>query len=152
MVAALLAAGAFVACAPARTGSTTVTAAAVASPEQPEPREAASRIPATSEIADAAEAPSADPSPPGELACRTKDPFGVVTELFVDGTNAYLRTVAPSGNIALQKLHAVRRDATIIADDPNETDLVVHAAVVHKEGGKTYLRLGDYRQPWSTCQ
>lgn len=105
----------------------------------------------------AAEAPAAAAeAPPGRLVCRAKSPFGVMNELFLDGSGSRaagaLRSVAPSGMITVRHVRAERLGTMLIADDPSETDLVVHAAIVRPIDGKSYMRLGDRDESWSPCE
>jgi hypothetical protein len=137
MVAAALAAGTFVACAPPKTVSTTVTAADVPDPVIKEA--------------------STDP-PPGQLACRTKTPVDGTIELFLDwsGTNAkgLLRRVANSGELYMQKVKAERFKTLIVVDalTSTTTDLTAHTAIVGEQNGKKYLRLGEWKEQWSACE
>lgn len=141
-VAVALAGSALVACAPSQTPPSMVIAANV-------PNVAPSAPSAVVE----SEAP---PLPAGQLACRTKTVAEGTAELFLEwsGTSAtgVLRRVAPSGEVYLQPVRAERVKGTIIADDPASSDLVVHAATIHEQDGKRYIRLGDYRQSWSACE
>lgn len=141
-LAALLAAALF-ACAPPRAASTTTTtsADAVAHAEaEPAPREA---------IAEPA-------PPPGQLACRTVDAFGVRTSLWLEWSGSaargVLRAVAPSGAVTERRVHAERYEDMLIIDDPGQVDLVDHVAVVRSAGGKKVVRLADAGDAWSTCE
>ena len=141
--------GALVGCGtagPPRTAATTTTAADVASPSSDE---AAAPIPGALEASQA-------PDVPGVLACRTKSTADGTTELFLDGTGdsakGTLRRVAPSGMTYVQVVRAERYKGVLIVDEPSCTDLVTHAAVVARQNGKQYMRLGDAQQPWSACE
>ena len=78
--------------------------------------------------------------------------MGVTTELFLDGSKAQLRRVAPSGVTEVKVLTATRDSGMLIADTPGEMDLVVHAAAVREMNGKKYMRLGGYSEPWTPCE
>jgi hypothetical protein len=110
--------------------------------------------PATDPEPAAATEPAAPPA--GRLECRAKSPFGSTVELYLawDGTAAKgtLRTLAPSGNVRDRVVRAERYNGRIIADDVNETDLVVHAATVAKQDGTTYLVLGGADQATLNCE
>jgi hypothetical protein len=143
-VALAFAAGSFAACAPPRAATTSLTAAELPALDS---REAAVEA-APSEAARA----SAD-RPAGQLACRSKDTFGVVLEVHVDGAKGTLRRVSPSGMVSERPLTIERGEGVIIGDDPAEpSDLVTHAATVRQIKGKPYVRVGDWQQPWSACE
>jgi hypothetical protein len=95
-------------------------------------------------------------APAGKLACRSTTRDEGTVELYLDwnGKEAkgLLRRTAPSGMVSDLIVHAERVKDAIIADDPNSTDLVSHAAVVGEHGGKKYIRLGDSKQNWAPCE
>jgi hypothetical protein len=150
LVVSALALSALGACAPSRpattaTSASTTTAASLDSPAAP------AAAPST-----AAEAPpQEEPTPPGELVCSTKA-GGHLLQLFLqwDGTTAKgtLRDEAPSGMVRHQHVKAERYKERIIVDEPESTDLVAHMATVLDTGGKRRIQLGDWNQPWSTCE
>lgn len=146
VVATALAAG-LVACAAPRAATVSLTSADVS----PSPSIPASREPTPEATAPSAAAPAAD-LPAGQLACATKDEFGVRLELYLDGAKGTLRRVAPSGHAEARPLRIERHQGALIADDPNETDLASHVATLRQQGGKQYLRLGDPTQSWSPCE
>lgn len=148
-VLAALAAVAFVACASPRASSTTtMTAADLAEPaarEAPgEPGEAA------------AAAPAAEEAPPGRLECRATDEFGVTHELHLDWSGAtakgVLRRTTPSGMTSERPVRAERYKGAILADEPNEKDLMRHAAIVGETNGKRMMRVGGEGARWSACE
>jgi hypothetical protein len=149
IVAIALAAGALVACAPPHTATTTITAAEVPT---------AADTPATTPAAVADEAPPAAPAeaPPGQLVCKTKSTVDGTTELFLEWSGAeakgVLRRVAPSGMAYLTPVRAQRHRSVIIVDEPNELDLMTHAALVATQGGKQLMQLGGGDHVWSTCE
>jgi hypothetical protein len=135
-------------CAASQTATTTITAADLPLPAA---REVA---PSTTEQG-ADERPAAE-IPKGELVCRAKSPLVGTIELYVDGAgeeaSASLRTIAPSGVITLERLRAHRHKGLVFADDPAQTDLVVHAATVAPHDGKKMIRLGEPGQTWASCE
>ena len=102
--------------------------------------------------------PSETPAdaPPGELACRATSPVDGTSELFLvweeGAAKGVLRKVAPSGEKSAQKVRAERYDGMIVADDPHEEDLTVHAALVRPIKGKAHMRVGGSDQPWAACE
>jgi hypothetical protein len=139
-----LAAGAFAACAPPLAAATTITAAEL--PTRAEPAPVAEEAPPT--------APAE--APPGALVCKTKSAVDGTTELFLTWSGAeakgVLRRVAPSGMAYLTAVHAQRHRSIIIVDEPNEPDLMTHAALVTTQGGKQLMQLGGGDHVWSTCE
>jgi len=150
-LAILAGASLLVACASPNAATTALTAADVSGPAATE-----SPAPAAPATAAAPAAAESDAPAPGRLVCTTKDGLGVKTQLFLEGDGAtasgVLRSVGPSGNVTTRRIRAERLDGLIVADDPNETDLVVHAATVRQHAGKAYMRLGAHDQPWSKCE
>jgi hypothetical protein len=151
-----LAAGALVACAPPYTASTTITAAEI--PARTEAAPPAAAPVAVAPVAVADEAPSTAPTeaPPGKLVCKTKSAVDGTTELFLAWSGAEakgaLRRVAPSGMAYLTPVRAQRHRSIIIVDEPNELDLMTHAALVTTQGGKQLMQLGGGDHVWSTCE
>jgi hypothetical protein len=131
-IAVALVAGAFVACAPAKPATTTLTSA-----ELPAPKEA-------------------EPPPPGQLVCRASSIHDGTTELFLEwnggAAKGTLRRTAPSGMVSQQNVRAERYKGMIVADDTLSTDLVVHAATVREHNGKPHIRLGESKQGWIACE
>jgi hypothetical protein len=127
-----------------------------AQPQAP-PSAPSGAAPATEspEIARKPEASRAE-APPGELACRATSPVDGTSELFLvweeGAAKGVLRKVAPSGEKSAQKVRAERYDGMIVADDPHEKDLTVHAALVRPIKGKAHMRVGGADQPWSACE
>jgi hypothetical protein len=78
---------------------------------------------------------------------------GASTELFLewkgDEASGVLRETAPSGMVHQKKVRAERHRGLVVADDINEKDLVVHAAVVAERNGKKVMKVED---AWSSCQ
>jgi hypothetical protein len=146
------AAAGLVACGPAHTAPVTLTASDVGVPAE---REAPAPAPAQAAAAPRSEAPAL-PALPGQLACKTKGNSDGTTELALewngDSAKGTLRRVAPSGMVYVQHVRAQRADGMIIVDDPNESDLAVHAATLVDRGGKKHLQIGDWKQPWQACQ
>lgn len=146
---ALAAATALAACASPRATSTTTLTAAEARDSEPAAREA------TPETAPAAPA-AAVPAPAGQLVCRTKDAFGVTSELFLewkgDAATGVIRSTAPSGVVSERRVRGERYKDTIVLDDPGQTDLVTHAAVLRSHAGKQHVRLADAGDAWSACE
>jgi len=130
-----------VACAPSTTavGTTTVTSAEM---EAPQPGSARSEL--------------GTETPAGHLVCRASSLSDGRVEIYLDwkdsGASGTLRRRAPSGEITEQKLHAERIKGAIVADDVLSHDLVVHAAMVREHKGRTYVRLGDWKQGWTPCE
>ncbi len=133
--------GSLIACAPA-TSTTTTTAADVPTREAEEAR--------------ASRAPIGGVAPEGQLACRAHNLFDGDVELYLDwkGTEAHgqLLREAPSGMVTTTNVRAERHKGMVIADDTLSQDLVVHAATLREKNGKTYIRLGDARAPWTACE
>lgn len=154
MVAAALAAGAFIACAPPRTLSATVTAADVSDPVT---KESSAVTPADTSDGVVKAAATSD-NPTGQLACRTKTPVDGTIELFLEwkGTDGkgVLRRVANSGELYLKKVRAERAKTLIVVDDLAATtvDLTAHTAIVGEQSGKRYIRLGEWKDQWSACE
>lgn len=150
---AALAFGALTACAQpphvAMTGMTSTTSSELGEPAAPAPRED------RAERHEAEAAPSSTPAAApveGQLVCKTKDAFGVVTELYAEGDKGTLRSLAPSGNVEEKRLKIERLGNVIFADEPSSEDLAVHAVTLRHAEGKTFLRQGDWNQAWSACQ
>jgi hypothetical protein len=145
-----LAAGAFVACAPPHTAATTITAAELPALKETPPAAAPIAVPERAAPTTAAEAP------PGQLVCKTKSGVDGTTELFLEWSGAeakgVLRRVAPSGMAYLTSVRAQRHRSIIIVDEPNELDLMTHAALVTTQGGKQLMQLGGGDHVWSTCE
>ena len=140
-----------VACAPAQTGTTSITAADVeasSAPTAPPPPVAKESSPAVSPA-------STEEKVAGQVVCRTSGPSGTA-ELVLswDGTAARgsLELVGPSGHTTTQRVRAERYKGMIIADELSQLDLVTHAAVVTEKDGKKYMRVGDDKQPWVACE
>jgi hypothetical protein len=150
-VAVALVAGAFAACAPPLTASTTITAAEIPTGTEPAPQAAAPVA-----VADEAPPAAAPEAPPGQLVCKTKSAVDGTTELFLAWSGAeakgVLRRVAPSGMAYLTPVRAQRHRSIIIVDEPNELDLMTHAALVTTQGGKQLMQLGGGDHVWSTCE
>jgi hypothetical protein len=94
---------------------------------------------------------AAPPAPDGELACRTKDAFGVTTEVYLRGARGTLRRLTPSGMNEQLPLEVERHGDALIGDLPASEDLAVHAVTLRRAEGKAYVRLGDRNQSWSAC-
>jgi hypothetical protein len=113
--------------------------------------------------ASAEASPAAAASLPGQLACRTKGPSGL-TELFLDwngdSAKGTLHSVTPSGMVYDTRVTAERGDnGLVIVDEPGNSDLVCHAAVIVPQNGKKHMRLGGPHgsheastQPWLDCE
>ncbi len=145
----LAAASALAACASPRAASTTTLTAADAPESEPAAR-ASGPLPAP-----AAEATSVE-APPGQLACRTKDAFGVTSEVYLewsgDQAKGVIRSVAPSGMVSERRVRGERAaGGAVVLDDPGQTDLVTHAAVLATHAGKRHVRLADAGDAWSAC-
>ena len=140
-----MAGSAFVGCAP-NAGSTTITAADVASATPP----------GETQSATAAGAAAPSELPAGQLVCRTQSRVEGTSELFLDWTGetatGSLRRVAPSGMVYVQPVRAERAGGMMIVDATCETDLVVHAAIVRQDNGKQLMRVGDGNQSWWACE
>ena len=131
-----------VACAPSTTeavGTTTVTSAEITAPA---PGGARSEL--------------GGETPVGHLVCRAESIHEGKIELYLDwkdsGASGTLRRRAPSGDVSEVKVHAERVKGAIVADDVMSRDLVVHAAMVREHKGRTYVRLGDWKQGWTPCE
>jgi hypothetical protein len=140
-----MAIGASIACSPATSNTTTITAAEVET------------TPASTSVSAKEATPTSAPTPTAsQPACRTKSAALGTAELVLtwEGGSAKgsLEHVAPSGNATSQRVHAERYKGMIVADDVAETDLVAHAAVVTEKDGKRYMRVGDDNQPWLACE
>lgn len=126
------------------TGSTSLTAADVSA--MPDSRE-----PVGSEAA--AQPPKAEI--PSDVLCRAKDAFGVVNELSITWTSAggagFLRRITPSGMEETLRVRAERYRDLVIADAPNEEDLMNHLAVVGRHKGKLHMRVGGTSPAWVPC-
>ncbi len=146
---ALAAALALAACASPRAASTTLTAADARDAEPAARESAPEAAPAAAPAATAVDAP------PGQLVCRTKDAFGVTSEVYLewsgDGARGVIRSTAPSGMVSERRVHGERTRDSIVLDDPGQTDLVTHAAVLRTQAGKQHVRLADAGDAWSTC-
>jgi hypothetical protein len=133
-----------------------VAAAGCASP--PAASVAPARAPRTAaaDVAPATVAPATAEAlakePLGELVCRTTDTVGVAYALFIEGTMARLRRVAPSGVTEVRILTVAHTDGMLIADVPGETDLVAHAATVRELHGNRLMRVGNWNEPWLGCE
>ena len=94
-----------------------------------------------------------DATPAGALACKTRDAFGVVTEVYLEGRGrtGTLRRITPSGMNEEESLRFERSGGALIGDRPTSDDLAVHAVTIREAEGKKYLRLGDRKQSWSAC-
>lgn len=92
----------------------------------------------------------------GTLVCRTKSASDGMIELYVDApgdvAKGTLRRVAPSGIVYLRAVRTERYKGTVYADEPSQTDLVAHAAVVAHDGDKLYMKAGDAKALWHPCQ
>ncbi len=149
---------ALVACAGPRAGMTTTTASAEVA--QDEAREANVVAPVTAREAPAADVGSSETSEsaaPGQLVCRAKDAFGVASALYITWSGkegkGVLRQTAPSGMETETKVRAEREGSLLFADDvKSEPDLLAHTATVGTRDGKTYMRLGDMKAPWTACE
>jgi hypothetical protein len=98
----------------------------------------------------------AEPAPEGQLVCRSQSRDEGTTELYLqwsgDSAKGTLRRISLSGMVSDTHVQAQRMKNSIIADDINASDLVVHAATVGKHDGKQYIRLGESKQNWTVCQ
>jgi hypothetical protein len=156
-VIALSAAGSIIGgCSPVHTTAATTTTAADVANEASMPAPAARESTPAIENASVSEseaAGSAEAAPPGQLVCRTKSIVDGTTELYLDwkGTSAKgtLRRSAPSGMVYVQRVEAERADSLIIVDEPENQDLMNHAAVVGKQDGKTLMRTNG---TWTPCE
>ncbi len=141
-------------CSPVHTTAATTTTAADVANEAATPAPAARESTPAIENASVSESSaSAEAAPPGQLVCRTKSIVDGTTELFLDwkGTSAKgtLRRSAPSGMVYVQRVEAERADSLIIVDEPDNQDLMNHAAVVGKQDGKTLMRTNG---TWTPCE
>lgn len=141
------AATALFACAsPPATSSPSLTAADVS--EMPSSRE-----PVGSE---GAAQPVDRAGPRNDVICRAKDAFGVVNELSITWTSAggagFLRRTTPSGMQEELRVRAERYRDLVIADAPNEEDLMSHLAVVGRHKGKLHMRVGGTSPAWVPCE
>lgn len=126
-----------------RASTTSTTAADVNLPTAPEVAPASEPAPA----------PKAEaPKPAGKSACKISSSELGTVELFVEDHAGTLLQVAPSGNVTTQRVRTERYKQMLIADEPNETDLVNHAAVVTEQDGKRLMRVGDNTRPWLPCE
>jgi hypothetical protein len=63
-----------------------------------------------------------------------------------------IRSVAPSGMVSERRVHGERAaGGAVVLDDPGQTDLVTHAAVLATHAGKRHVRLADAGDAWSAC-
>lgn len=104
----------------------------------------------------AAEAKPAEKTGKGEVVCRVKDSFGVVNELSItwtsEGGKGWLKRITPSGMEEELRVRAERDRDLVIADTPNETDLMSHVAVVSRLHGKLQMRVGSPTPAWFPCE
>lgn len=115
---------------------------------------------APAETAPAEAAPAAAsterPASKGEVVCRVKDSFGVVNELSItwtaEGGKGWLKRITPSGMEEELRVRAERDHDLVIADTPNETDLMSHVAVVSRLHGKLQMRVGSPSPAWFPCE
>ncbi|MDB5213000.1 MAG: hypothetical protein JWO86_927 [Myxococcaceae bacterium] len=130
---------------------TTTTAADVSSEAAPAP---AAREGAQAAHVDDEGTPA--PALPGQLVCRTKSAVDGTTEVFLEWTGSSakgtLRRQAPSGMVYVQRVKAERADSLVIVDEPDNEDLMNHAAVIGKQDGKTLMRIGGAGQAWTACE
>jgi hypothetical protein len=145
---------ALVACAGPRAGMTTTTASPVA---QEETHEAQDVLPTSAREAPAAAVTAAEAPATGDLVCRSKDAFGVSSELYITWSGkegkGVLKQIAPSGMETETRIRAEREGNLLFADDvKSEPDLLVHTATVGKRDGKSFIRLGDMKAPWTACE
>ena len=120
------------------------------------PSPAISEAPAPSAEAPPASEASSDPPPAGHLECRAVDAVDGTNELYLtwDGNEAtgVIRSTTQSGMRHEQRVKAERADGIIVVDDPHESDLVTHAAVLQKQGGSLKMRLGKGMSGnWVAC-
>jgi len=145
---------ALVACGSSSTTNNTsaLTAADVAGPSSASTTEAAPAEAKPEAATDAKPAASAK----GEVVCRVKDSFGVVNELSItwtpEGGKGWLRRITPSGMEEELRVRAERDHDLVIADAPNETDLMSHIAVVSRLHGKLQMRVGSPTPAWFPCE
>jgi len=153
---ATFAALSIVACATPKAGSTNITSADAPASEaasMPSSSTSSSSSAAAPKEANAADAPAA---PEGTtLVCSAPTSDGT-TELYLkwDGEEAsgVVRTIAPSGSVSEQRVHAARYKGRIIADEPGNQDLVKHVAVVKEENGKKMIRIEEMASiKWLDC-
>lgn len=134
------------------TNASALTAADVAGAA---PAEASPAEPSPASTAPAATS-SEKPASKGEVVCRVKDSFGVVNELSItwtsEGGKGVLRRITPSGMEEELRVRAERDHDLIIADAPNETDLMSHVAVVSRLHGKLQMRVGSPTPAWFACE
>lgn len=96
--------------------------------------------------------------PAGQLVCRASSIHEGTIEVYLDwgakggGASGTLKRKALSGEVSEQKLHAEHMKGAIVADDVMSQDLVVHAAMLKEHKGRTYVRLGDWKQGWTPCE
>lgn len=99
--------------------------------------------------------------PGGQLVCRASSIHEGTIEVYLDwsanankggGASGTLKRKALSGEVSEQKLHAEHMKGAIVADDVMSQDLVVHAAMLKEHKGRTYVRLGDWKQGWTPCE
>lgn len=146
-----------VACVGPNAGMTTTTASPVAEVAQPAAHEENVALPVSAREAPAAAAATADTSAPGQLVCRAKDAFGVSSALYITWSGkegkGVLRQTAPSGMETETNIRAEREGSLLFADDvKSEPDLLAHTATVGTRDGKTFMRLGDMKAPWTACE
>ena len=103
-----------------------------------------------------AEAASNEPAPPGELVCRSVDSVDGTNELYLtwDGNEArgVIRNTTQSGMRHEQRVKAERADGISVVDDPHESDLATHAAVLQKQSGALMMRLSKGMSgKWVAC-
>jgi hypothetical protein len=103
------------------------------------------------EKTDVREASNADRAPAGTLACRSRDAFGVVTNVYLEGETGTLQRLTPSGMTEEERLRFERSGGALIGDRATSEDLTVHAVTLRDADGKKYVRLGDSKQGWSAC-
>lgn len=135
----------------AKTASTTtMTAADVettkSSIDAPAPREAPPSTAASS-------GPTLEELP-GQLVCKTSNRDDGTSELRLEWSGSAatgtIRTIAPSGEVTVQRVKAERYRGMIIVDEPGQEDLVKHAAVVAPSNGKQAMRVGSGM--YATCE
>ncbi len=94
-------------------------------------------------------------TPAGQLACRTNSIHNGTSELYLDwhgqAATGVLRRIAPSGMVYVDRVRAERYNGAIIVDPPESLDLMDHAAVIGRQNGKQFMRVGDTRQAWVAC-
>lgn len=113
-------------------------------------------VPATSaEPAPEAAAPAE--TPPGRLVCRMTDAVDGTSELYLDWSGSQakgvLRQTAKSGMVHVERVKAERAGGLIVVDEPAETDLVTHAALLQQLNGALQMRLGKGMSgSWARCE